>query len=75
MFDKQAFHSLSYGMYVIGARCDGRDYGCIANTFAQVTSSPLQVSVALNKEKPPRPPCVKPAGSRHLACPSGPTCS
>lgn len=50
MFDKQAFHSLSYGMYVIGARCDGRDYGCVANTFAQVTSSPLQVSVALNKE-------------------------
>ena len=49
MFDKQAFHSLSYGMYVIGARCDGRDYGCVANTFAQVTSSPLQVSVALNK--------------------------
>ena len=37
-------------MYVIGARCDGRDYGCVANTFAQVTSSPLQVSVALNKE-------------------------
>lgn len=50
MFDKQAFHSLSYSMYVIGARCDGRDYGCVANTFAQVTSSPLQVSVALNKE-------------------------
>lgn len=50
MFDKQAFHSLSYGMYVIGARCDDRDYGCVANTFAQVTSSPLQVSVALNKE-------------------------
>ena len=50
MFDKQAFHSLSYGMYVIGTRCDGRDYGCVANTFAEVTSSPLQVSVALNKE-------------------------
>lgn len=50
MFDKQAFHSLSYGMYVIGTRCDGRDYGCVANTFAQVTSCPLQVSVALNKE-------------------------
>ena len=50
MFDKQAFHSLSYGMYVIGTRCDGRDYGCVANTFAQVTSSPLQVSVALNKD-------------------------
>ena len=50
MFDKKAFHSLSYGMYVIGTRFDNKDYGCIANTFAQVTSSPLQVSVALNKE-------------------------
>ena len=50
MFDKKAFHSLSYGMYVIGTRFDDKDYGCVANTFAQVTSSPLQVSVALNKE-------------------------
>ena len=50
MFDKQAFHSLSYGMYVIGTRFGDKDYGCVANTFAQVTSSPLQVSVALNKE-------------------------
>ena len=50
MIDKQAFHSLSYGMYVIGTRFDDKDYGCVANTFAQVTSSPLQVSVALNKE-------------------------
>ena len=50
MIDKSAFHSLSYGMYVIGTRSEGKDFGCVANTFAQVTSSPLQVSVALNKE-------------------------
>lgn len=50
MVDKSAFHSLSYGMYVIGARANDRDFGCVVNTFAQVTSSPLQVSVALNKE-------------------------
>ena len=37
-------------MYVIGTRSAERRFGCIANTFAQVTSSPLQVSVALNKE-------------------------
>ena len=43
MFDKQAFHSLSYGMYVIGARCDGRDYGCVANTFAQGTGLGLSI--------------------------------
>ena len=50
MIDKSAFHSLSYGMYVIGTRFEGSDFGCVANTFAQVTSAPLQVSVALNKE-------------------------
>ena len=50
VIDKSAFHSLSYGMYVIGTRSEGKDFGCVANTFAQVTSSPLQVSVALNKE-------------------------
>ena len=50
VIDKSAFHSLSYGMYVIGTRFEGSDFGCVANTFAQVTSSPLQVSVALNKE-------------------------
>ena len=37
-------------MYVIGTRSAERRFGCIANTFAQVTSSPMQVSVALNKE-------------------------
>ena len=50
MVNKSAFRSLSYGMYIIGAHADGKDFGCVANTFAQVTSDPLQVSVALNKE-------------------------
>lgn len=50
MIDKSAFHSLSYGLCVIGTHSAKGDFGCIANTFAQVTSSPLQVSVALNKE-------------------------
>lgn len=50
MIDKKAFRSLSYGVYVVGAVADGRRAGCIVNTFAQVTSSPAQVSVAINKE-------------------------
>lgn len=50
MIDKSAFHSLSYGMYVIGTGDEGASFGCVANTFAQVTSSPFQVSVALNKD-------------------------
>lgn len=51
MLDKHAFHSLSYGLYIISARDkDGRAVGCIANTFQQVSSEPPNASVSLNKE-------------------------
>lgn len=50
MIDKSAFHSLSYGLYIVGAQQEGKRFGCVANTFQQVTSSPMQVSVTLNKE-------------------------
>lgn len=50
MIDSSAFHSLSYGLYVIGTTGADGDAGCIANTFQQVTSSPFQVSVALNND-------------------------
>lgn len=50
MIDKAAFRSLSYGLYVISTKDGDRSVGCIVNTFAQVTSTPLQVIVALNKE-------------------------
>lgn len=50
MVDKSAFHSLSYGLYIISSQVQERRAGCVANTFSQVTSDPLQVSVALNKE-------------------------
>lgn len=49
MIDKKAFHSLSYGLYLIATEADGAAAGCVCNTFQQVTSDPLQVSVALNK--------------------------
>ena len=50
MIDQTAFFSLSYGLYIVGATDGERRAACVANTFQQVTSSPLQVSVALNKE-------------------------
>ncbi|HIW76960.1 MULTISPECIES: flavin reductase [Gordonibacter] len=49
MIDQTAFFSLSYGLYVISSKHGDRAAGCIANTFQQVTSEPMQVSVALNK--------------------------
>lgn len=50
MIDTKAFRSISYGLYLISSHADGELAGCVVNTFAQVTSKPLQVSVALNKE-------------------------
>lgn len=49
MIDKKAFYSLSYGLYIVTSEHDGAKAGCVCNTFQQVTSDPLQVSVALNK--------------------------
>lgn len=50
MIDKSAFHALSYGLYLITSREGDRKVGCVANTLQQVTSTPLRMSVALNKE-------------------------
>lgn len=50
MIDTKAFRNLSYGLYIISSKKDGRPVGCVVNTFAQVTSTPAQVSVAVNKE-------------------------
>lgn len=51
MIDRKAFHTLTYGLYVIASKFpDGRKVGCIANTFQQVSSDPAQASVALNKD-------------------------
>ena len=51
MIDKFAFHTLSYGLYLVTAvDSSGRKVGCVANTFQQVASNPPMASVALNKD-------------------------
>ena len=40
---------IPYGLYIVTANSDGRDNGCISNTFEQVTCTPNQASVCLNK--------------------------
>lgn len=48
--DSKAFRSISYGLYVVTSRDGERLNGQIANAVMQVTSSPPQIAVALNKE-------------------------
>ena len=50
MVDTKAFRNLSYGLYIISSKKDGKSVGCVINTFSQVTSTPAQVTVAVNKE-------------------------
>lgn len=50
MINKSAFRNLSYGLYLVTSMKDGKPVGCVVNTFAQVTSDPPQVSIAINKD-------------------------
>ena len=47
--DMTAFYKITYGLYIVSARCDGSDCGCIVNTLQQVTAEPPKLSVALSK--------------------------
>ena len=47
--DKKAMYNLSYGLFVLTARSQGKDNGCIINTAIQAASDPNTVTVCLNK--------------------------
>ena len=48
--DTKAFRAMSYGMYLIASGDDQGQAGCVVNTFEQITSSPSQTVVAVNKD-------------------------
>lgn len=47
--DKTMLYDISYGMYVVSTSYNGKNVGCVANTFSQITSEDLIVSISLNK--------------------------
>ena len=49
MIDNSALFKLSYGLYVLTAKCEGKDNGCIVNTVIQITDTPKRIMVAVNK--------------------------
>ena len=48
--DTKALFKIGYGLYVLTANEAGKDNGCIINTVMQVTSNPLQIGIAVNKQ-------------------------
>lgn len=47
--DRQVFAQISYGIYIVTSRLDGKMNGQIVNTVLQVTSEPPRVAVIINK--------------------------
>lgn len=47
--DVNMLKKLSYGLFLLTSRNEGRDNGCIINVAAQVTTNPLQIVLAVNK--------------------------
>lgn len=47
--DKKAMYKLSYGLFVLTAKENGKDNGCIINTAVQAASEPNQLSICVNK--------------------------
>lgn len=48
--DSKAMFQISYGLYVAASKFDKKMNGCIVNTVMQVTSNPLQIAAAVNKQ-------------------------
>lgn len=47
---KKAFESLSYGIYIASSTFEGKDAGCVINSFQQATSAfPQKFLITLNK--------------------------
>lgn len=47
--DNAALFKIGYGLYVLTAMSGDKHNGCIINTLQQVTSSPLRISITVNK--------------------------
>ena len=48
--NNQAMFRFGYGLYVLTAKENGFDNGCIINTAVQVTSTPNRILIAVNKQ-------------------------
>ena len=48
--DITTLFDLSYGLYIIGAKDNERNVGCVVNTVSQATSNPVTLTVCINKD-------------------------
>lgn len=47
--NQKALYNLTYGMFLLTTREEGRDYGCIINTAVQVARDPERIAISVQK--------------------------
>jgi len=67
MIKKEALFKIGYGLYVLTAREDNSDNGCIINTVMQVTETPLRICVCVNKSNHTHDMILK-SGKFNVSC-------
>ena len=50
MVNKNAFRSLSYGVYIVSTLDGDRPTGCVANSAMQITSEPATIAISINHD-------------------------
>ncbi len=48
--EQQVLSKISYGLFLLTTKKDGKDYGCIVNTVMQVTEEPCRILVSVNRK-------------------------
>lgn len=48
--NNKTLHKISYGLYIISSKMEGKFNGQIANTVFQITSEPATIAVSINKQ-------------------------
>ena len=49
MFEKEAMYKISYGLFVLTTKYEGKQNGCIVNTVSMLTDNPTRIVVFVNK--------------------------
>ena len=66
--ENAALFRISYGLYVVTCKDSaGKDNGLVVNTVVQLTSSPLQVAVTINKQSYSHG-LIKESGVMNVSC-------
>ena len=65
--DPKALFRIGYGLYLLTAKGQGRENGCIVNAVMQVTSTPNRVAVTINKQNYSHH-IIKQSGKMNINC-------